>query len=106
MFCPKCGAILIPKKDENGKTILTCSCGYSTENTDKSSLKDEKKKKEEVKVEVVDKDIETLPITKEKCPKCGNDEAYYWLVQTRAGDEAETKFLKCTKCKHVWRDYS
>ncbi|MEK6946569.1 MAG: transcription factor S, partial [Nanoarchaeota archaeon] len=31
--------------------------------------------------------------------------AYFWLVQTRAGDEPETKFLKCEKCGHTWRDY-
>ncbi|MBI2108536.1 transcription factor S, partial [Candidatus Woesearchaeota archaeon] len=31
--------------------------------------------------------------------------AYFWLVQTRAGDEPETKFLRCEKCSHTWRDY-
>jgi DNA-directed RNA polymerase subunit M len=70
-------------------------------------IKEEKVvKKEEAEFAAIDKDISTLPVTKEECPKCGNNEAYYWLRQTRAGDEAETKFLKCTKCKHTWRDYS
>lgn len=41
----------------------------------------------------------------EKCPKCENKEAYFWTVQTRAGDEAETMFLECKKCKHRWRSY-
>ena len=40
-----------------------------------------------------------------ECPKCRHKKAYYWTVQTRAGDEAETKFLKCEKCSHTWRDY-
>ena len=45
------------------------------------------------------------PITNEKCPKCGHGKAYYAMVQTRAADEPETKFFKCEKCKHRWRDY-
>ena len=106
MFCPKCKAILLPKKDDKGKPILQCSCGYSAGNKDGGSIREERKHEEIAEVEVVDKEIETLPITKEECPKCGNKEAYYWLIQTRSGDEAETKFMRCTKCKHTWRDYS
>ncbi|MFC1722561.1 transcription factor S [Nanoarchaeota archaeon] len=106
MFCPKCGSILLPKKDDKGKPISTCSCGYSA-NAEKKSLKEEGKKEEVAEVEVVDKEIETLPLSEdETCPKCGNKGAYYWLIQTRSGDEAETKFMKCSKCKHIWRDYS
>lgn len=104
-FCPKCGAIMIPKKDGD-KVIFECSCGQTVKGESSSLKEDRVVKKEEAEVKVVDKEIETLPTTKEECPKCGNKEAYYWLVQTRAGDEAETKFLKCTKCKHTWRDYS
>jgi len=97
---------MIPKKDEKGKIVLQCSCGYSDNKAAAGTIK-EKRKKTGADVEVVDSDIETLPISKdEECPECGNKEAYYWLIQTRAGDEPETKFLKCTKCKHVWRDYS
>ena len=40
-----------------------------------------------------------------KCKKCNNTKCYFWTVQTRAGDEAETKFFKCTKCGHTWREY-
>lgn len=60
------------------------------------------------RIEVVnpDDDLNTLPITEIECPECKNKKAYFWLVQTRAADEPETKFLKCTKCKHTWRDYS
>ncbi|PJB94591.1 transcription factor S, partial [Candidatus Pacearchaeota archaeon CG_4_9_14_0_8_um_filter_35_24] len=24
---------------------------------------------------------------------------------TRAADESETKFYRCTKCDHTWREY-
>lgn len=104
MFCPKCGSLLIPKKD-GSKKILACSCGYSTQEVESAKIKEEVEK-QEAEMDVVDKDHENLPILEATCDKCGNDKAYYWLAQTRAGDEPETKFLRCTKCRHTWRDYS
>lgn len=105
MFCPKCGSILIPKKEKEKKKLV-CSCGYSSDETGK--LRIEEKMRKEKAVDIVDDDteLESLPQTDAECPKCKNKKAYYWLVQTRAGDEPETKFLKCTKCRHTWRDYS
>lgn len=104
MFCPKCGSIIIPKKKE-GKTIVICSCGYEEKDAkhDKVAHKNTQSHKE---VEVVSKDYSTDALTKEECPKCGHDEAYYFLKQTRSADESPTKFLRCAKCKHTWRDYS
>ncbi len=103
-FCPKCKSILRPKKEDD-KIVMYCSCGYTCSGNCGSLKEETLKKEEEPELEVVNEDFETLPITKEECPTCGNGEAYFWLVQTRSGDESETKFLKCTKCKHVWRDY-
>ncbi|MBI4739461.1 transcription factor S [Candidatus Woesearchaeota archaeon] len=103
MFCQKCRSLLLPKTLE-GKRVLVCSCGYSS-TISATKLTENVSKKHDMKVEVADKDFETLPTTTEYCPKCGNDSAYYWLQQTRSGDEAETKFLRCTKCNHTWRDY-
>lgn len=104
MFCPKCGSILIPKK-EDSKKLLVCSCGYKTKEIEQAIIKEIVTKKEK-EVEVIEKgELETLPKTKVECPKCGHKTAYFWLVQTRAGDEPETKFLKCEKCGHTWRDY-
>ncbi|MFT4312828.1 MAG: RPA12/RPB9/RPC11 RNA polymerase family protein [Candidatus Woesearchaeota archaeon] len=59
-------------------------------------------------VDVVDseKDDSTLPTCEFDCPKCDSKLAYYWIVQTRASDEPETKFLKCVKCRYTTRDYS
>ncbi|MFH1827981.1 MAG: transcription factor S [Nanoarchaeota archaeon] len=105
MFCPKCGSILIPKK-ENNKKLLVCSCGYKTNK--KGGLKiTEVIDNKGSNVEVIDKGVlETLPKTNAECPKCSHNTAYFWLVQTRAADEPETKFLKCEKCNHTWRDYN
>ncbi len=101
MFCPKCGSLLKPKI-ESGKEVMCCSCGYKKEGA--AQLKEEIKKKES-KIDVVEKEIETLPETDEECPKCGHFVAYFWTAQTRGGDEPETKFYKCKKCKHIWRSY-
>jgi len=103
LFCPKCGSLLLPKKDDT-KTLV-CSCGYKTNNAGPITIKDQPSEKNK-KVEIIDHEFEVAPLTEAECPKCHHKKAYYWLVQTRAADEAETKFLKCEKCKYTWRDYS
>lgn len=103
MFCPKCGGILIPKVENNKKT-MHCRCGYTTKHVEVVVLTEKMREKESIAV--VEKEIEPHPITLVACPKCKHSRAYYWTVQTRASDEPETKFLKCEKCEHVWRDYS
>ena len=45
----------------------------------------------------------TVPID---CEKCHNKEGVSWTFQTRSADEPETKFYRCTKCNHTWRDYT
>ena len=106
LFCPKCGSILMPKTDSN-KTKMHCnSCGYSSKEKTDVLIKEKVLIGNKEKIGIVDKKIETDPKTEAECPKCGNLEAYYWLVQTRAGDEPETQFFRCTKCSHQWRNYT
>jgi len=100
-FCPKCGSVLIEKR----KNFGCASCSY----TSKSKIKIEST--EEIKdihkaVVVKEKETNVMPLVTENCPKCGNKEAYFWTAQTRSADEAETRFFKCVKCGHVWREYS
>ncbi|MFH1642319.1 MAG: transcription factor S [Nanoarchaeota archaeon] len=106
MFCKKCGSILVPKK-VGTKTIFSCSCGYKLENKESSVIREQISNTSN-KVEIVDMDesLKILPKMKVECPKCGNLEAYFWEIQTRASDEPATKFIKCVKCKHTWRDYN
>ena len=103
MFCPKCGSLLTQMKDKN-KTFIGCGCGYVLKSGNVEVREEVKAKDEEI--EIVDANKETLPEAEEECEKCGNKKAYFWMVQTRAGDEPETKFYKCTKCSHTWRDYT
>lgn len=105
IFCPKCKSILIPTK-KGRATELKCGCGYKAAKKEKLVFKEEVKLTKDKEIEIIDKKAETLPKIKEECPKCKNQMAHYWIVQTRAGDEAATRFFKCTKCKHTWREYS
>ena len=103
LFCPKCGSIMT-SKSKNGKQLTICNCGYVSREK-LSSLREEIKQKPS-EVEIVEKEeVETLPLIEADCPKCEHKKAFYWTLQTRAADEGETKFLKCEKCKHIWRDY-
>jgi DNA-directed RNA polymerase subunit M len=106
MFCPKCGSLLRPKIDGRKKLMSCSGCNYKSKDTKSAQLREKIITKKEKDVEVIDKgELNTLPLTNTDCPKCHHKKAYFWLVQTRAGDEPETKFLKCEKCGHTWRDY-
>lgn len=115
-FCPKCGTRLEPKKTKAGKeseVALVCpKCGYK---------KQEHGKKIDTKVGKViqhnpqqfvavigkeEQKLRTLPTVRIECPKCGNNTAYVWQVQTRGSDESSTQFLRCTKCSYTFREYS
>ncbi len=100
-FCPKCGAVLIMKK----KNLGCPRCTYSSKGKI-IKLRTSEKIDERKEVAVIsEKEGSTLPIVTEKCKKCGNEKSYFWTVQTRASDESETKFFKCTKCGYTKRDY-
>ena len=100
-FCDKCGGLLLPSKTK--KRLICSSCGRAFNEKGTFVLKEKVDSNHDV--EVVDKTVETNPKIKEKCPKCNHDTAYFWVLQTRSADEGETRFFKCTKCGHQWREY-
>ena len=99
-FCPKCGCVLIEKR----KNFGCARCGYMAKGKVKIESSENMKEKKEVTV-IKEKEINVMPVVFAVCPKCGHKEAYFWTSQTRSADEAETKFFKCTKCNHTWREY-
>lgn len=104
-FCEKCKAILVTQKEE-GKTVLMCrKCGYKITDYKPLEISENIRKKPLDDVIIIEKNEESLPTTKAVCPKCANREAVWWLQQTRSIDEAPTLFLRCTQCKHSWREY-
>jgi transcription factor S len=99
-FCPKCGCVMV--KDEDNSKCQRCD--YKSK--DKINLESSEIIKVKSEIVLIDeKDSNFLSETDTECPKCSNDKAYFWTLQTRAGDESETRFFKCTKCKHTWRVY-
>lgn len=111
-FCPKCSTRLKAKQNENEKTKMACpNCGYSTTQVEvtkpsKSRKKSEKTTDASIKVLEEEDDVKALPTTNVECPKCGNKEAVWWMLQTRSADEPTTQFYRCTKCSHTWRHYA
>lgn len=95
-FCPKCGSVIIIKNCAN--------CDYVA---DKEVKLESTQKIDAIKEIAVVKegDNEVFPVIAARCSKCKNNEAHFWTKQTRSGDEAETKFFRCTSCKYTWREY-
>jgi DNA-directed RNA polymerase subunit M len=118
-FCPRCGSRLEPKKSKSGSgkeatLVLAClKCGYKkAEDTKNGEPKVAAKVIEhnpQQFVAVIGKEeqkLSTLPTVRIECPRCSNNTAYVWQVQTRGADESSTQFLRCTKCNYTFREYS
>ncbi|HLC31385.1 MAG TPA: transcription factor S [Candidatus Nanoarchaeia archaeon] len=99
-FCEKCGGIILLK---DGKAACA-SCGHKVKKKIKIEASEKIKNKEGIVV-IKETDANTYPIVQIKCVQCDNNKAFFWTLQTRSSDESETKFYKCTKCKHTWRVY-
>lgn len=107
-FCPKCHSMMVPRKI-NGRSVYKCiKCGYEEEAKSSEVITTKIKHKETEKMLVLEQaDIPTgaQKVKGVVCPSCKNDEAYFWILQTRSADEPATRFYKCTKCGKVWREY-
>jgi DNA-directed RNA polymerase subunit M len=93
VLCPKCG---FSADKEQQVPVPKRKISSLQESISGSSLK----------VMDTDKSPDALPTTTVECPKCGNNTAFWWMLQTRSADEATTQFYRCTKCSHTWRNYS
>jgi len=100
-FCKECGSMM-QVKDRKWYCARCNVFQDSKEGEGKIITKEEKKEKF---LELED-DVQTLPTTRAECPECKHMEAEWWLLQTRKADESETRFFRCTRCKHTWREYS
>ncbi len=99
-FCAKCGSMILVDKDK----AECANCGYRPKKKPKIESSEKISNKESVAV-IREGQDNTYPIVDITCKKCKNKKAYFWTSQTRAADEDETKFYKCTKCNHSWRVY-
>jgi DNA-directed RNA polymerase subunit M len=112
-FCSQCGSILKPTKNRSGNQILymmTCSkCGQKNPEIE-TNLKLNSKFIEHTPKQFVavigkeEQQLTTMPTIQVECPKCGNNTANVWLVQTRGSDESSTQFLRCLRCGYTYRE--
>jgi DNA-directed RNA polymerase subunit M len=98
MFCPSCKTLLTKEGDH----WVCRKCGKDAEAVCQNIQAPMSDKKETV---VLDGDLEVQPRTKAECPKCGHNEAFFTIRQTRSSDEPETRIYRCCKCKATWREY-
>ena len=113
-FCPKCGTKLTPTRKKKGKKntiVLSCpKCRYKKQPA--SPVVAVSKTIEHTPQELIavigkeEQKLRTLPTVRIECPKCGNNLAYVWQVQTRGSDESSTQFFRCTKCNYTFREYT
>lgn len=107
-ICPKDGTLMVPEKTRSGAFLVCKKCGRREKIRAGRSFKIKEKVERAPmeKIPVVEKEIKILPVVKAYCDECGNEQAETWSQQTRSTDEPETRFYKCTKCGHTWREYS
>ena len=99
-FCEKCGGMIVIKEDK-----ASCAgCGSRIKKKPKIKTSEKIKEKEQIVI-IKETDNNVYPIVENRCPACKNKKSYFWTLQTRSGDESETKFYKCTACSHTWRVY-
>lgn len=106
-YCEDCGGLVVPEKKSDETSFKCRSCGKSHEQTDDGAMKITEKNQDEKKsIDIDEKDEDELPTTDDfECEECGHGEAFWWMLQTRAADEPETRFFKCTECSHTIREY-
>lgn len=85
------------------KTKVGCpKCNYVAKGKVDLEMKEEVNERIEIGI-VDEKKDNPNPITDFQCRKCKNKKAYFWIRQMRSGDEPESKFYECTKCKNTTR---
>lgn len=99
-----CGGIIVPEKkgDETAFKCRSCGKPYTKEGGELVITEENEDERKSIDVDTGD---ESYPTTDAECEECGHDTAYWWMEQTRAADEPETRFYRCTECGHTWRVY-
>ena len=104
-FCPKCAIRL--KKSSTSSSLCCPKCDYTEGlESDIENNVSEKESKSDFLVLDENEGKDTMPTIEIECEKCGNNEAVWWMLQTRSADEPTTQFFRCTKCEYTWRNYA
>lgn len=101
-FCPVCKNLLMIK-EEKGKSIGYCSCGFKrAAGIDISSSEIEKNEKMKKSTAVASED--KLMGFEHECSKCGHGIAEIKELGEVLDNESSVNLYKCKKCGHVERE--
>ena len=103
-FCPKCEV----KLKNSGSGLQCTKCGYTEGGETKTTKQITAEEEPDFSLLAFEgnEGEESNPTVEIICEKCGHNEAVGWMFQTRSADEPTTRFYRCQKCKHTWRDYT
>jgi transcription factor S len=99
---------MVLKRTKDGPVFIcpACKCKKTIDSSVAVKAVSPKPREQIVVIGKEDQGLKTNPTASINCPKCENNLAYTWQVQTRAGDEGATQFFRCTKCGHTFRLYT
>jgi DNA-directed RNA polymerase subunit M/transcription elongation factor TFIIS len=101
-FCKVCGSYL--KRTKEGFWCPKCKKHYPPETAPKEKKAIKSKPSAIIVIDERHAEPTKVPV---KCPKCGNDKAFYW-VSSISGEHAGVRrertveHYKCTKCSYSW----
>lgn len=101
-FCPVCRGLL-QLKEENGKTIGFCSCGFKRYSGIELTSIDKVENKIAFKGEGVCSNEDFSFGEKHECKKCGCDSADMMDLGERLTNESNVYIYRCKKCGNITR---
>ena len=106
-FCDRCGNLMMIDKRRKNNFLVCRKCHKTVRMKGEKMLISEvvTDKKKEIVVMGKDEGVAELPTIEIMCPNCENNEAHWWMQQTRTADEPPTLFYRCKKCGYSWRSY-
>ncbi|XAR53936.1 DNA-directed RNA polymerase [Bertholletia excelsa] len=108
-FCPTCGMLLqyeLPHMNRPAR-LFCPTCPYVSHIESKVKLKRRAQLvRKEIEPIFSEDDMENAPTTEATCPDpdCSFGKAAFQEFQTRSADEPASRFYKCLKCGHTWRE--
>jgi DNA-directed RNA polymerase subunit M len=111
-FCGECGSILKPIKIRSGnQTLLMLACTKCGRKKREANAKlfsgkiiEHNPKQLVAVIGREEQELNPMPTIHVECPRCGNNTANVWQVQTRGSDESSTQFLRCIRCGYTYRE--
>lgn len=104
LFCPTCHNLLHLGDGSEGMKFRCETCAYCFQIEEKVINKKYLHPKLADDAISARDELARNPKTVAVCPECNHNEAYFYQLQIRSGDESMTSFFQCTACNGRWRE--